>query len=125
MTQDLPQASRHGRKRPLQPRGSPLHFAALLWLTCHCGFLVSQCPQDVHSRGFYDDTTPLHLASRRGHEDVSRLLLVHGADATARADGGKSPLHMASERGHEHVVRLLLEHGADATAQAEAADLAG
>jgi ankyrin repeat protein len=101
-------------ERPLQPRGSHLHYAALYGLHAIVEFLVVQYSQDIHSRYFNEEEAPLHLASQRGHEDVARLLIEHGADATAQSKYGTTPLHGASR---EEVARLLLEHGADATAQ--------
>jgi ankyrin repeat protein len=101
----------------LRPSGSPLHYAALYGLHAIVKFLVTQNSQDVHSRSFDDALSPLHLASRQGHEDVARSLLEHGASTTAQDKDGSTPLHLASERGCQEVTRLLLEHGADATAQ--------
>jgi ankyrin repeat protein len=36
--------------------------------------------------------TPLHLAAMRGHEEVVRILLDHGAEINARDDGDNTPL---------------------------------
>jgi ankyrin repeat protein len=56
----------------------------------------------------------LHAAAARGHRDVVRLLLRHGADPNARDAGDNaSPLHFAAGGGHIEVVRLLLDAGAD------------
>ena len=104
---------------PSQLRGSPLHYAAVCGLHAIAKFLVVKLSQDVHSPGFEDKSTPLHLASRQGYKDVARLLLERGADATVQTNDGSTPLHLASQRGHEGVVRLLIMHGAVATAQAK------
>src|SRR5215472_9549564 len=59
-------------------------------------------------------STALHAAAGRGHRDVVRLLLKHGADPNARDVGDNaSPLHFAAGAGHVDVVRMLLDAGAD------------
>jgi hypothetical protein len=50
-------------ERPLPPGRTPLHYAAVLGLHSIVEFLIIEHAQDVHSRGFTDDATPLHLAS--------------------------------------------------------------
>ena len=65
-----------------------------------------------------DHQTPLHAASYFGKVEIVRLLLDHGADPEANAEGEK-PLHKVSGseyRSQEDGVRvaqLLLERGAD------------
>ena len=59
--------------------------------------------------------TPLHVASRRGNEEVVALLLWCGADVTMRSSWG-TPLHCAAMSGSAAVVLLLLEYGADKAA---------
>jgi ankyrin repeat protein len=104
-------------ERPLQPRGTPLHFAAVCGLHMIVEFLAVEHSQDVDSRRFEDEWTPLHAASAFGHVEVARALIDHGADVTARAIDGHTPLHEASGKGHIDVVRFLVEHGADVTAR--------
>jgi ankyrin repeat protein/uncharacterized glyoxalase superfamily protein PhnB len=59
-------------------------------------------------------STALHAAAARGHRDVVRLLLQHGADPNARDVGDNAtPLHFAAGAGHIDVVRLLIDSGAD------------
>ena len=56
--------------------------------------------------------TPLHAAAYRGNADMVRLLIAHGADVNAEADGRTPPLWLAETYGHEHAARVLREHGA-------------
>jgi ankyrin len=68
-----------------------------------------------------DHQTPLHVASYFGSLEIVRLLLYHGADSEAIAEGdmGEKPLHQVSYgkyRSQEdgvHVAQLLLDCGAD------------
>jgi ankyrin repeat protein len=106
-------------KRPVKARATALHYAALCGIHDIVEFLVVQHSQDVNARGFPNKKTPLHLASHRGHADVARMLLEHGADADARDDLKRFPLLWASEYGHVEVVRVLLEHGVDMEARDE------
>src|SRR6267142_1800548 len=109
---------RHKRaERPLRPLGSPLHYAAFCGLRTIVKLLAISRPQDVHSRGFDDMSTPLHMALRSGDVDLARLLVEHGADTTARDNDGLTPLHLAVQKGSVVLARLLVEHGADVTAQ--------
>jgi len=61
------------------------------------------------------NTTPLHLASRRGFLDLAALLLQAGADVNARGAWRLTPLHYAAVFDHPHIAAHLLEAGADAT----------
>ncbi|XP_056432357.1 caskin-2-like isoform X3 [Gadus chalcogrammus] len=57
-------------------------------------------------------TTPLHLASRNGHQDIIRLLLKAGIDINRTTKAGTA-LHEASLYGKTEVVKLLLDAGVD------------
>src|SRR5688500_2590820 len=65
----------------------------------------------------HDGETPLMRAAARGHEEVARVLLDAGADASAQRGDGFTPLILAVFFGHEGVVRLLVGRGADAHAR--------
>jgi len=70
-----------------------------------------------------DHATPLHLACKRGNDEVVRLLLgvrgmvpsttmlTHSAGVDAVDCTGKTPLHWACSMGHEKVVETLLSIG--------------
>ena len=51
--------------------------------------------------------TPLHLAVRRGHDDVVTLLVVKGADVTAKDRSGKTPSDCARVAGRSDIVAFL------------------
>ena len=61
--------------------------------------------------------TALHLAAERGHIDMVRLLLTHGAEVDIFNDIQATPLMCAVENGQLEVVRELLSNGADARLQ--------
>jgi ankyrin repeat protein len=104
-------------EKPSPTPRSPLHYAALWGLHYIVHFLVIEHSQDVRSRSLTDDATPLHLASRFGHRDVTRFLLERGVDHSAWDKYGYTPLHQASGSGHVEVARMLIERGADHSAQ--------
>ncbi|KAI0290864.1 hypothetical protein BC826DRAFT_516689 [Russula brevipes] len=106
----------HLRKRPSPPAATPLYYLAL------CGFyelakrrIIGYLEDLNTNRGAWG--TPLHAASRRGHADIARVLLDHGADANAKNTDGSSPLHLAHIGNSFDVMKLLLERGAHADAQ--------
>ena len=100
-------------KRPRPLRGTTLHYAALWGLHSIVESLVTKHLQDVNSHFFPRYDTPLHLASKKGHVEVVRFLLEHGAYVTARNCLNQTPLNLASERGRVVVVDLFIENGAD------------
>ena len=64
--------------------------------------------------------TPLHLASKNGHDEVCHQLLQwrFGDEQVFEVESldeeNRTPLHLASEKGHLLTVELLIEkHGAD------------
>jgi hypothetical protein len=62
--------------------------------------------------------TPLHYAAAAGDDDITRLLLEHGAKVDAvspPASGAYTPLMMAAREGHDRTALLLIGHGANAS----------
>lgn len=57
--------------------------------------------------------TPLHAASCKGHIEIVRDLLAHGAAVDVSNVWGASPLYVASSYGRVEAVRVLLDLGAD------------
>ena len=99
--------------------GKPLHFAAFVDHYETEKLLVDR-GADVNAvaRGF-NRVTPLHSASAANTTDICRLLLEHGADPSARQDGGFTGLHDAAQHGNAELAELLIRKGADPTATTE------
>ncbi|KAH9954998.1 ankyrin repeat-containing domain protein [Russula dissimulans] len=76
--------------------------------------LIAIHGQDVVSNYGYHGT-PLHAASFKGHVDIVRVLLNHGADHGASMDGldGLQILQAATSDGPIEAVRLLLQYNFD------------
>ncbi|GMH43433.1 hypothetical protein BSKO_11355 [Bryopsis sp. KO-2023] len=62
--------------------------------------------------------TPLHYASRSGHQDCVLLLLQSGADVDRRTTaGGATSLHRAAHMGHASIVNTLCAYKSDGSIQ--------
>jgi len=100
--------------------GGNLRWNALHWVAADDYLIVAQTllqhNADPNIRDS-DGEVPLHIASRRGSSNVTRLLLEHGVGVNARGEDGATPLHLASKDGWLEVARLLIEHGADRGAE--------
>jgi ankyrin repeat protein len=60
------------------------------------------------------ESSPLHLASRRGAADFMDILIDHGADVNIKNEEFKqTPLHLAAAMGYGDIVTLLIESGCD------------
>ena len=97
---------------PAAARATPLHYAAFYGLHDVATFLIVERSEGVNARGFGGGETPLHVSSRRGHVDITRVLLKHGADTETRDNSDFSPLEDAAQGGHVELAQVLLEHGA-------------
>ena len=51
-------------------------------------------------------------ASQEGHVEISKLLLVSGADVNRKNHEGMNALMLASQRGHAEMVLLLIKTNA-------------
>ncbi|UCF14177.1 MAG: ankyrin repeat domain-containing protein, partial [Phycisphaerales bacterium] len=66
---------------------------------------------DVNAKEKYG--TALHAAAGRGHTEIARLLIAHGAEVNAKAEIGWTPLHYAALYGRTKTAELLIAKGAD------------
>ena len=59
---------------------------------------------------------PLHLAARRGNEEIVKVLLDQpSVHVDAKDSSGKTALHLACSEGHRNVCQILLNFGANIT----------
>jgi hemoglobin len=70
---------------------------------------------DVNACGGVTRATALHMAARRGHAEIARVLLDCGAAIGARDSKGDTPLQRAINCRRHTVVNLLIERGAART----------
>jgi ankyrin repeat protein len=98
-------------ERPEEPRATPLHYAAVCNMHDIASFLIAEHSQDVNAWGF-DGETPLHVSSRLGHVEISRILLKHGANTEVQDTDFYTPLERVALEGHVEIAQALLEHGA-------------
>jgi len=98
---------------------TPLHYAARHGRAAVVDTLLLRGAQ-ANAAGDYR-TTALHVAVRRGHADVVRIL----CDAAGKSpintedEWGYAPLHLAASAGHVAAVRELLEHRAQVNRNCE------
>jgi len=67
-----------------------------------------------------DESTPLHCACWKGHQDVVALLIERGADVKARNHNthwGDTPLHAAAHGNRRACAKALIAAGADLQAR--------
>ncbi len=67
----------------------------------------------------YCGASSLHYASRDGHTEIVKLLLVNKANVHCKDVNGNTALINASEKGHIDIVEILLMYGADVQAENE------
>jgi len=98
---------------PSLPREIALYYAALCGFSGVANYLIITHAEDINAKSG-SLGTPLHAASRFGHDEVVYLLLQHNVDVNITSRSAKwAPLLYASSNGHAKVVQLLLGHGAD------------
>ena len=104
---------RDPREHPSPRKVSALYYASLCGFSGLASYIICTHGEDVNAKSGRHGT-PLRAASYRGHIDVVRVLLEHGASVNTIDEN--NPLSSAYDGKHLEIMRLLLEHGADADA---------
>jgi len=93
----------------------PVHQVAESGNTERLLALIKQNPEVINQQddGGY---TPLHLASKKGFEDMVRELLNCNVALDIPNECNSTPLHCAVINGHETITELLLKKGANVDA---------
>ncbi|XP_071901982.1 potassium channel SKOR-like isoform X2 [Coffea arabica] len=60
----------------------------------------------------YNDRSPLHVAARKGYEDIAQFLIEKAANVNAKDYFGNTPLLEAVRNEHDEVASLLVNAGA-------------
>jgi ankyrin repeat protein/HEAT repeat protein len=64
-----------------------------------------------------DGRTPLHIATKKGQEEVARFLITKGANVNIKDKAGRTPLHVAVQYARKELAELLIAKGADILAK--------
>jgi len=64
-----------------------------------------------------NNRTPLDMAIRNEHAEVTELLIAKGTDVNANSNGGYTPLHEASKKEKTEIIELLISKGAHVNAK--------
>jgi len=90
-----------------------------LGLSCFFGkreiaaFLLSENADPNQPSENVMKVAPLHSAAAGNHDQITELLLEHGADPDLSQQQGIRAIHTAAHNGKLNIVRLLIRHGAE------------
>ena len=103
--QDLSDAAYYGRKNQ-----QDLSDAAYFGRISDVKKYLNDATVDVNEKDL-GDSTALHQACIRGHDDIVELLLDHGADIDVRSSINSTPLIWACWNNNPSTTKLLLDRG--------------
>ena len=103
-------------ERPSPPGASPLYYAAFCGFIQPAKHLIVTHREDLNAKcGLHG--SPLNAALFKGHTDIARLLLDHGAELNLTKRGARPPLRRTYDDSNLELMQVLLEHGADVDAR--------
>lgn len=93
---------------------SPLAYGSGMEAGDSFVFPLVQSAQDAvdDSRPAIGWLGPIHMAVKKGHDKILRLLIEKNPDCNEKDSDGTTPLMLAVVGGHEDVTDTLLRHGA-------------
>ena len=59
-----------------------------------------------------ENLTPLHIAAKKGREELTVKLVKRSARINAKTKLGMTPLHYTARYDHERIVKILVQHKA-------------
>ncbi|XP_076013547.1 ankyrin repeat domain-containing protein 66-like [Genypterus blacodes] len=87
---------------------SELHEAAAAGNFDQVEELLTQNKSNANQKDVnWSNKTPLHWAAAKGHTDIVRILMEHGARPCLRTEHGWTPAHCAAESNQLAVLHLL------------------
>ncbi|CDW56457.1 MIB HERC2 and Ank and Ank 2 domain containing pro tein [Trichuris trichiura] len=90
----------------------PIHIAAV-YGHISIAKLLLKSKVDINARNRRNNETALHIASSRGDNPLTTLLLEAGAHPSLQNINGDTPMHLALDNGADNVVNVLAVHKAD------------
>jgi len=102
LTGDLAQAESQRKPR------TRLHTAALLGDTKTLLSCLEDPDIGIEDTDPEDGWTALHMACKRGHEEIAAILIEHEADINVEDMKGWTPLHRVAAAGHTNIAELIL-----------------
>jgi hypothetical protein len=91
----------------------PLYFAASYGLTSMVRMILNvSTAADIEAKGGRHGSSPLQVASYRGHLETVELLLAAGADPNSKNNLGETSLFWAKKGGFSEIQNLLRLYGA-------------
>ncbi len=85
---------------------------------------MKELKNNIYSRGWVGDQTPLHLAIRFGYFGEAEDIIKTKIGLDAKKDNGDTPLHSAIYYEETKIAKLLINAGADLDAKDDAGDTA-
>ncbi|MCK5270150.1 MAG: ankyrin repeat domain-containing protein [Sedimentisphaerales bacterium] len=65
-----------------------------------------------HVNSYYDGYTPLHIAAKKGQNEITGILISNGANVNMLSKVGSRPIHEAIMNNHPGIALVLLRNGA-------------
>ena len=94
----------------MEPKHFYFYVFFLVWIYLDiCRLIKYKVDMDKRNPGNQDGSTPLHLASSQGHEEICRLIMERVDDKNPADNRGRTPLHEAARRDHKDVCGMIID----------------
>jgi ankyrin repeat protein len=110
---DMSETVLHVRVRRTSPKYTPLQFVVRNGNLRIAHFLLER---DVNPNvGGINEDTPLIMSIKNNSDEITKKLIVAGANTCKPDKNGKTPLYWAVTKKNEDIIDILLDHGAELT----------